>query len=556
MSAAPLTRSDCFLAAALAALTVVAGCWRMAPAVCGLFHDDAIYVSTAKALAQGEGYRLIDVPGAPLQTKYPILYPAILSVIWRAWPNFPDNLVVMQGLTLLSAAFTVALGYLYLVRFGYFTRALAASAGMVCATAPFFLYFAVQTMAEMPFALLSLVALWGVESHVRQAEMPRRSQLVWGVALALPFLCRTIGATVVVSGLWVLLLHRRPLRYFAIGAACAAAPWIAWSLLGRGIWEQNRIEGYYTDYFGCWTSTGLSLVGRVFFTNALMVAQGSGDLSLEGASAVLEAAIGRKSAFFVLMIVGLTPWLAMIPDLRRGRVLPWILAAYLGAVLLWPWPPYRFLVPILPFVIAYLLSAPAAILRRWQGMAIGRLAGTVGLGAIVLANGGLLLRHHQITEEYGTLLARHSETPVTWAPYERTFAWLRENSQPQDIVATWFDSMAALYSGRQSIRPFAYDPGPLFYGDQQAVEFDPDVLAATLVRYDARYFVQSPLPGCAEDEPLRKVVQELRLRYPQWLVIAYQDADLRFVVYRLEPRHVPPDKPHEPARRIAAHAKP
>ena len=562
MAESPLKRSDWFLAAALAGLTIAAGACRIAPGVCGLFHDDAIYVSTAKGLAQGDGYRLVDVPGEPLQTKYPILYPALLAGVWKARPDFPGNLAAMQGLTLVSAGGTIGLAFLYLVRFGYFSRPLAASAGMVCATAPFFLYFAVQTMAEMPFALLMVAALWGAErakgsgfmvqgSGVRGQESEGTkltadsrllipwSQLALGFLLALPFLCRTIGATFVVASLWVLWLNRRPVKWYAIGAACAAAPWIVWSLLGRGIWEQNRIEGYYTDYFGCWTSTGLSLAGRVFFTNALLVAQGSCDLSVEGASAALQSAVGRQPAFFVLMIVGLSPWLAMIPDLVRRRALPWILVAYLGAMLLWPWPPQRFLVPILPLLIPDFLSVPAAILKPWREMAAGRLVAAVAVGSIVLANGALLLWHQQVTREYGTPLARASETPVPWGPYERTFAWLRKNSQPREIVATWFDSMAALYSGRQSIRPFAYDPGPLFYGNKQSVEFDPEVLAATLAQYGTRYFVQTPLPGCAEDEPLRKVVQELRLRHPQWLELAYQDADSRFIVFRLDPQHAP-----------------
>ena len=45
----------------------------------GLFEDDSIYFSSAKALAQGQGYVLPSVPGTPPATKYPILYPLILS---------------------------------------------------------------------------------------------------------------------------------------------------------------------------------------------------------------------------------------------------------------------------------------------------------------------------------------------------------------------------------------------------------------------------------------------------------------------------------------------
>jgi len=108
---------------------LVVGAARIAPRACGVFHDDAIYVSTAQALAEGKGYRLIGVPGAPLQTKYPVLYPAVLAAVWRVWPEFPDNLLAMQGITLLCGAAAVGLVYLYLVRFGYASRGAARRPG-------------------------------------------------------------------------------------------------------------------------------------------------------------------------------------------------------------------------------------------------------------------------------------------------------------------------------------------------------------------------------------------------------------------------------------------
>jgi hypothetical protein len=136
---------------------------------------------------------------------------------------------------------------------GYFSRQIAA-AGLVCATASYF-FLSVPTMAEMPFALCSLFALWGLENFLLRGEMMRRGQFGGGILLALPFLCRTIGATLVVSGLLVLLLHRRPLRWYAAGVLCASLPWIAWSFLGRGIWEQNRWR-VRTDYLGCHRAPG------------------------------------------------------------------------------------------------------------------------------------------------------------------------------------------------------------------------------------------------------------------------------------------------------------
>jgi hypothetical protein len=63
----------------------------------GMYHDDGIYLVTGRALAEGEGYRIISLPDAPPQTKYPILFPFLLSLVWRIVPSFPNNLVWLRA---------------------------------------------------------------------------------------------------------------------------------------------------------------------------------------------------------------------------------------------------------------------------------------------------------------------------------------------------------------------------------------------------------------------------------------------------------------------------
>ncbi|MGH7811095.1 MAG: hypothetical protein ACREP5_12535, partial [Candidatus Binatia bacterium] len=48
--------------------------WGANKAILGLFHDDGIYAVVGKSLAQGDGYRILSLPAAPAQTKYPFLY--------------------------------------------------------------------------------------------------------------------------------------------------------------------------------------------------------------------------------------------------------------------------------------------------------------------------------------------------------------------------------------------------------------------------------------------------------------------------------------------------
>src|SRR5580765_1690617 len=48
-------------------------------------HDEGVYLATARALVESGEYRLINLPSAPLQTKYPPAYPALLALAEKAF---------------------------------------------------------------------------------------------------------------------------------------------------------------------------------------------------------------------------------------------------------------------------------------------------------------------------------------------------------------------------------------------------------------------------------------------------------------------------------------
>ena len=62
----------------------------------GAIQDDATYVILAKSIATGEGYRQLNLPGTPNVTHYPPAYPLFLAVLWRLWPDFPNNVVLFK----------------------------------------------------------------------------------------------------------------------------------------------------------------------------------------------------------------------------------------------------------------------------------------------------------------------------------------------------------------------------------------------------------------------------------------------------------------------------
>ena len=79
--------------------------------IIGTYHDDRVYVGTAKSLSEGTGYRLISLPGSPPQTKYPILYSYIHSWVWPVSPAFPGNIALLKSVNIIFLFFIFLTGY-------------------------------------------------------------------------------------------------------------------------------------------------------------------------------------------------------------------------------------------------------------------------------------------------------------------------------------------------------------------------------------------------------------------------------------------------------------
>ena len=124
----------------------------------GLFHDDGIYAVVAKSLSDGAGYRIISLPTAPDQTKYPFLYSYILSWLWSLDPKFPDNIGLLKAANAGFLAAIFVLSYLFYRRrvTGEESEGLLFAA-LVCIN-PAVFSFTDFTVSDILFLLLSLSA--------------------------------------------------------------------------------------------------------------------------------------------------------------------------------------------------------------------------------------------------------------------------------------------------------------------------------------------------------------------------------------------------------------
>jgi hypothetical protein len=503
------------LTAAVAATAVVAASAVITVGVCGVYHDDAVYVSTAKALATGQGYRLINIPGSPPQTRYPILYPLALSAIWRIRPVFPDNLAALQWLTVAIGALAIAASHLYAIRVQRCHPVAAAFALAICATSPALVYFNTLTLSEMPFLLTFVVALWVVAAESGRSDATRAHTFAAGILLAFPALVRTVGLAIVAPMLYGLRHRHGRVMWLGLGAAIPLVVWTVWAWSAH---EANPEVGRnYVNYLTWWGEAGRRATGRVLAFNALMTATATADWLPQSWKA------GGPAALWPL--IGVVIWIVVA--LRARASLTSSLVAYVAVVLVWPWPSFRFIVPMWPLLLPVVWDE----LRERFGLAV------VVVASAILIGGNIVDLHHvsRDNQTTGYPAAPGQRVDVRWHSFERVFSWIRENSAANDTLTAGLDTMLFLYTGRPSIRAFAARPTALFYGDRSdAPVGGVDDFIDLLQRYRPRYLVQTPLPGFAEERPFNALLERVRADRPSCLDPVFNDpADTRFAVFAI-----------------------
>jgi len=139
--------------AVLVAIVPVYVCYLVQPAA-GAFHDDGIYLVNALSLASGHGFRTISLPDELYQTKYPFLYPVLLAVLWKVFPNFPANLLALRMLSLCATVLWAYAAYRLTLR-EINNPILARWIAVMLLTLPWVLFLGTATMPEALFALTS-----------------------------------------------------------------------------------------------------------------------------------------------------------------------------------------------------------------------------------------------------------------------------------------------------------------------------------------------------------------------------------------------------------------
>ena len=442
----------------------------------GVFHDDAMYLVLARALATGQGYRWINLPGAPIASHFPPGYPLVLSVLWRAWPVFPDNVVLFKAFNVACFGATVVLAA-QLARETFQSERWGAVVGMLALLGVPLLVLVTMVLSEPFFLVLALLALVLGERQLRAGES-LRDALVCGLVIGAAMLVRAHGIVLAVAFLAVLIKRGRwrSAGASALGVLLVVAPWQLWAAMHQAPLAPP-LAGNYGSYTAWWMrgfhDMGFAMIPATFRRTALETSSMLVALFSPGRSALLHVV--------TLVALGIAISAGADTAARRFPLTGLFLAGYATIVLLWPFPPSRFVWGVWPLFLLLLVSA------LWIGLradAFPRAVRTVVLLSCAwLACGYAQYEVRAASGRWWGSISRGASDRINGA-----VGWVSAHTAPGDLVSADDEGAIFLYTGRRALPVASFSTGH-YLTSRSAVTEANEGLVPLIARYPVRFVI-------------------------------------------------------------------
>ena len=465
----------------------------------GALRDDSMYVELAKALATGQGYRWLNLPGAPAATHFPPGYPAVLALLWMVAPGFPANVLLFKlANTLFAALSSVCMARFVKRRFavsdvGAQLFALAAILAVPMLT------LATQVMSE-PLFLLALVATLTYAEDVIDRPEPGWKRLVaLGLLAGATTLVRTNGVALLPAIVVALCLRRRfrQASLFALAMIAVLLPWQLWVAAHADV-VPAPMRGNYASYAALLGDAvrvrGLAFLGAVAGRTSHEIAVMLQYVVAPGMPAPLRVA--------ALLLAAALAALGIRPLRRRAPATTLALAAYGVIVVFWPYTPARFLWCVWPFLLLLPVLGARELLAwspRTREMRLTRIAAVGATAAVAFGYAMFNIVSYR----------NHSWSASGYSERLRPLLVYIATNTPRDaVVATEAENTVYLYTGRRTVPLGSFMATD--YLQPRASSAFADAMAVVLERY-------RPAAVVVSTGFLRAAASELAARRPETL---------------------------------------
>ncbi len=425
------------------ALCAVASLLRFNSIPVGTFFDDAHYLILAESLANGDGYRLINFPAAPVEQAFPPGWPLLLAPLAAVAPG---NLLLPRLLALAFSLGSIVLAdLLFRPRLDQLQRWLFLG---LFALNPFFVGSAGTVMSEPAYLFFSLLVLVLLDYYVAQSARWQLAIVIVAVAF-FATLVRTLGISILATAVIGLIpkKHWKPVALALSGLVLLGVLMLIFAPNGFGTvyllspTYQGHVEflsGEILNYLQVWKflpQFDYPLIGATIVPVF--------DLSLSFIP-FFEQVRGIGAVLMLLcVIVGyglrLKEWQLSELYVLFFAAIFYMWTAYISEI------QQRQLVPMIPFFSFYLVTfLNWAIGRMWPTSPAGerpKIGRTALIGVTVL----ILI----------TYAARHANeigNPVRDLVVDYSIAgdWLQTNTAEDAIVSVNYPEPTYLYARRQT----------------------------------------------------------------------------------------------------------
>ena len=424
----------------VAALALTVGLAIVDALPVGVVADDSFYVILARALASGDGYRYLNVPGHPPATHFPPGYPAILALLSLVAPAFPASAVAFKALNAaFLAAASVLVARLLRARLGV-GAAWSIGVGAITAVSVPLLILSNLVLSEMCFLAMALGLLLALERLVDESA-PVWRVLLLGAAIGACALVRTHGIVLVPAAALVLVSRRRwrDAALLAGAAILCLLPWQIWTAQHGGTLPSPMLGMY--DSYASWWLRGLRTIGPSMIPATIAKTTTETSTMLAVLFSPLRGALAHA---VTLVSLGALVVAAVVAGWRRLPVTLLFLAGYLAIVVVWPFQTARFVWTVWPLLLALVALGGWTALGRPAWRAPIRVVLAIAFAWVAVGYGAYELRG--IRGGWWSSIPRANTPRIATA-----VRWVAANTSPDEVVATDYEGAVYLYTGRPAL---------------------------------------------------------------------------------------------------------
>ena len=425
---------------AVAALGLAVGMAIIDRAHVGVFHDDAMYVILARALATGHGFRYLNLPGAPIASHFPPGYPAVLSVVWRVAPDFPANVAAFKAVNVACLSASAVL-VTQLVHDRLDSERWGLCAGIMTAVSVPLLVLVTMVLSEPLFLVLLLTVLLLAERLAAGGESMRRSAWI-GVLAGVTVLVRSHGIMLVPAIALPLLARRRwrDAATFTLGTLGVVLPWQLW-VGANAAPLPAPVAGNYGSYVSWWMR-GFSDMGPAMIPETL---RRTVPEILSMLSSLFSPSPSRGAHLVSIIALLTLLGFGALGLRRRAPVTLGFFCGYLALVLVWPFPPARFIWGVWPLLVFVLIAGARDITARdWGRGPFLRAIAAAALLWVAVGHASYELR--AVRGQWWASISRSADRRIAPA-----IAWTVAHTAPSDVVAADDEGAIFLYTGRHAV---------------------------------------------------------------------------------------------------------